>query len=483
MTNMNYGSIRYILGQIMKLEGLFFLLPVMVDLIYREGVWGDYLFCAVIAFGIGTALSFRKPPHKTYYAREGFITTALSWIVLSLIGALPFVLSGEIPQFTDAMFEIVSGFTTTGASILSDVEAMSNAGLFWRCFSHWVGGMGVLVFMLAILPMTDGGQNLHLMRAESPGPSVSKLVPKIRQTAGYLYGIYFVLTLAEFFLLLAGGIPVFDSICAAFGTAGTGGFGIKGDSMGGYSTYIQSVVTVFMVLFGVNFSVYFLLLMKKGKEALAISEVRCYFGIYAVITLLITGNLFINGFGSLGYSLHHAAFQAASVMTTTGYSTVDFNLWPEFSKTLMLILMFIGACAGSTGGGVKVSRIVIYFKTLKKELDYLVHPRSVKVVQMDGKRIEHTVVRAANVFLAAYVGIFIVSVLLISLDNFDFATNFSAVLATFNNIGPGIGRVGPMENFALYSQLSKWVLIFDMLAGRLEIFPMLILFVPSTWKK
>ena len=480
---MNYGSIRYILGLVLKLEGIFMLPPVVVDLIYRENVWKDYLLCAVLAFLLGTILSFKKPQQVVYYAREGFIATALSWIVLSFMGALPFYFFFYIPDFTDAMFEIVSGFTTTGASILSDVEALSHANLFWRSFSHWIGGMGVLVFMLAILPLAGGGQNLHLMRAESPGPSVSKLVPKLRQTAGYLYGIYIALTLLELVLLLTGGMPVFDAVCTSFGTAGTGGFGIKNASMGGYSTYLQTVVTVFMLLFGVNFSVYFLILMKKGREAFAITEVRCYFGIYAVITLLMTYNLFMTGFGGLEKSLHHAAFQAASVMTTTGFSTVDFNLWPEFSKVLLIVLMFIGACAGSTGGGIKVSRIVIYYKTIKKELDYLVHPRSIKSVQMDGKRIEHTVVRAANVFLMAYIGIYAVSLLLISLGNYDFTTNFTAVAATINNIGPGLNLVGPTGNFGMYSGFSKWVLIFDMLAGRLEIFPMLILCMPSTWRK
>lgn len=479
---MNYGSIRYILGWILKLEGIFMLMPVVVDLFYREGVWKDYLLCATLAFSLGALLSFKKPYHAVYYAREGFITTALSWIVLSLVGALPFFISGEIPSYTDAMFEIVSGFTTTGASILTNVEALSNANLFWRSFSHWIGGMGVLVFMLAILPLAGGGQNLHLMRAESPGPSVSKLVPKLRQTAGYLYGIYCILTVAELVLLLIGGMPVFDAICTSLGTAGTGGFGIKNDSIGSYSPYIQTVVTVFMILFGVNFSVYFLLLMKKGREAFRITEVRCYLGIYAVITLLITWNL-TKSVSDFGENLHHAAFQAASIMTTTGFSTVDFGLWPEFSKMLLIVLMFIGACAGSTGGGIKVSRIVIYYKTIKKELDYLIHPRSVKAVQMDGKRIEHTVVRAANVFLVAYVGIFAISLLLISLNNFDFTTNFTAVAATLNNIGPGLGLVGPTENFSIFSDLAKWVLVFDMLAGRLEVFPMLILIMPSTWRK
>lgn len=479
---MNYGSIRYILGWILKLEGIFMLMPVVVDLFYGEGVWKDYLLCASLAFSLGALLSFKKPYHAVYYAREGFITTALSWIILSLVGALPFFISGEIPSYTDAMFEIVSGFTTTGASILTNVEALSNANLFWRSFSHWIGGMGVLVFMLAILPLAGGGQNLHLMRAESPGPSVSKLVPKLRQTAGYLYGIYCILTAAELVLLLIGGMPVFDAVCTSLGTAGTGGFGIKNDSIGSYSPYIQTVVTVFMILFGVNFSVYFLLLMKKGKEALRITEVRCYLGIYAVITLLITFNLTKN-ISDFGENLHHAAFQAASVMTTTGFSTVDFDLWPEFSKMLLIVLMFIGACAGSTGGGIKVSRIVIYYKTIKKELDYLIHPRSVKTVQMDGKRIEHTVVRAANVFLVAYVGIFATSLFLISLNNFDFTTNFTAVAATLNNIGPGLGLVGPTRNFSLYSDMAKWVLVFDMLAGRLEVFPMLILIMPSTWRK
>ena len=456
--------------------------PVLVGLIYRENIWKDYLLCAVISCSVGAFLSFRKPKKMTFYAREGFITVALSWMVMSLVGALPFYISGEIPCYIDALFEIVSGFTTTGASILMDVEALSHANLFWRSFSHWIGGMGVLVFMLAILPLAGGGQNLHLMKAESPGPSVSKLVPKLRQTAGYLYGIYFAMTLLEFVLLLCGHMPVFDAVCVSFGTAGTGGFGTKADSMGGYGPYLQNVVTVFMLLFGVNFSVYFLILVKKWKDAFQITEVRCYFGVYAIITILITLNLTASAGGFLE-NLHHAAFQAASVMTTTGFSTVDFNLWPECSKNLMIVLMFIGACAGSTGGGIKVSRVVIYYKTIKKELDYLIHPRSVKAVQMDGKRIEHTVVRAANVFLIAYIGIYVVSLLLISLDNFDFITSFTAIAATINNIGPGLELVGPMGNFAVFSDCSKLVLIFDMLAGRLEVFPMLVFLMPSTWRK
>lgn len=479
---MNYKSIGYILGWIIKVESAFMMMPVLTAVIYRETVWVDYLCCAVAAFLLATWMTRKKPVHKGFYAKEGFVTVALGWIVLSLIGALPLWVSGEIPCFTDALFEIVSGFTTTGASIIPSVEAMSSATLIWRAVSHWIGGMGVLVFVLTIMPLAGGGESMHLMRAESPGPSVSKLVPKLRSTAKYLYGIYIAITVAEILFLMAGGMNLFESLCMSFATAGTGGFGILNDSAAGYSVYIQTVITIFMLLFGVNFSAYFLILVKKTREAFRIEEIKWYFLIYGVVTLLVALNLTEYG-GRFFYNLHHAAFQTASIMTTTGFATQDFNTWPEFSKMLLVMLMFIGACAGSTGGGIKVSRLLIYFKTIRKEINYLAHPRSIQVVQMDGKRVEHTVVRAANVFLMAYLGIFGLSFLLISIGNYDFVTNFTAVAATMNNIGPGLGMVGPVENFAFFSHFSKYILIFDMLAGRLEIFPMLVLLAPATWKK
>ena len=478
---MNYRSVGYILGWIMRVEGAFLLLPMVVALIYGEETWTVFLGCAVFAFGTGMLFSGRKQQNSRVFAREGYVAVALGWIVMSLIGALPFWISGEIPSFTNALFEIISGFTTTGASILSRVEDLSRGMLFWRSFSHWIGGMGVLVFVLQIIPMSSG-QTMHLMRAESPGPSVNKLVPRMRETAFFLYGIYIALTVLEMLFLLAGRLPLFDVVCTAFGTAGTGGFGIRSDSIAGYSPYVQVVITVFMVLFGVNFTFFYLLLARKVKDAFHMEEVRVYLGLFGAATLLIAWNI-LPQVGNAADSLRHAAFQVASIMTTTGFATTDFNLWPEFSKTLLVMLMFVGACAGSTGGGIKVARMLLYTKTIKKESELLIHPRNVKVVLVDGKKPEHSVVRSANIFLLTYVTILLVSILLISLDGYDFATNVTAVIATLNNIGPGLSMVGPTGNFAMFSGFSKYVLMFDMLAGRLEIFPMILLFVPFTWKK
>ena len=392
------------------------------------------------------------------------------------------MISGEIPRFVDAWFEIISGFTTTGSSILTDVEALSRCMIIWRSFTHWVGGMGVLVFILAILPLAGGEQNLYLMKAESPGPSVSKMVPKLRETAIMLYKIYFGMTVVLFVLYLLGGMPLFDTFCITFGTTGTGGFGIWNDSMAKYSVYLQAVTTIGMLLFGVNFSFYFLILYRKTKEAFSMEEVRWYFIIFLGASLLIALNLG-EGAGSFLERFHHASFQVSTIMTTTGYSTVDFNLWPSFSKGIILLLMFIGACAGSTGGGIKVSRIVVYFKAVKNEMAALIHPRSVKLVKLEGKVVDSTFTKSIFAYISAYLIIFAISILIVSLDGFDFETNFSAVAATFNNIGPGLAGVGPMSNFSAYSDLSKIVMSFDMLIGRLEIFPILVLFAPSTWKK
>lgn len=479
---MNYSIIRYVLGWIIKVEGLFLLLPLLTAIIYQEQAGFSFLICAVASILVGTLLSYRKPADKTFYAREGFITVALGWVVMSLVGAMPFFISGEIPFYLDAFFEIVSGFTTTGASILSDVEALSKCMLLWRSFSHWLGGMGVLVFVLAVLPLS-GGESMHLLKAESPGPSVSKLVPKMRYTAGILYLIYTGMMLVEIVLLLLGDMPLFDALCMSFGSAGTGGFSILNSGCATYTTYQQAVITIFMFLFGVNFSFYFLILMRRKKEAFSMEEVKWYVIIFASIVLLITLNLSVAMGGNPLMNFHHAAFQVSSVMTTTGYATVDFDLWPSFSKVLMLLAMLIGACAGSTGGGIKVSRVMIYAKTIKKEFSSLLHPRSIKVLKMDGKKIEHVVLRSANVYLCAYVFLFVLSLIVISLDNFDLETNFTAVLATLNNIGPGLAGVGPTKNFGSYSVLSKLVLCFNMLAGRLELFPMLLLFIPSAWKR
>lgn len=478
---MNYSMIWYILGWVLNFEAVFMLVPCITALFYREqtGFW--FLGVAAAALVAGLLLIRKKPVNKRFYAKEGLVIVAMSWIVLSLIGALPMWLSGEIPHFVDAMFETVSGFTTTGASILPQVEVMSNTVLMWRSFTHWIGGMGVLVFVMAILPLS-GGYNMYLMKAESPGPAVSKLVPRVRTTAIILYIIYFAMTVLEILLLVCGGMSVFDALNTGFATAGTGGFGIKNDSLAGYSAYIQVVVTIFMILFGVNFNMYFLLLSKKVKHAFAMTEVRVYFAIIAVSILIITCNVF-SMFQSVGEALRHAAFQVASIISTTGFMTEDFNLWPAASKDILVVLMFVGSCAGSTGGGMKVSRFILFFKSLMKELGIIVHPRGVKIIKIDGRPVEHEVMRSVNVFMVAYMFIFALSVLIVSFDNFDMTTNFTAVAATIGNIGPGLEIVGPTQNYAAFSGLSKVVLMFDMLAGRLEIFPMLILFKLATWRK
>ncbi|MCI8814936.1 MAG: TrkH family potassium uptake protein, partial [Lachnospiraceae bacterium] len=385
------------------------------------------------------------------------------------------------PSFTDALFETISGFTTTGASILSDVEALSKSGLFWRSFTHWLGGMGVLVFILAVLPMA-GGRHMYLMKAESPGPSVSKLVPRVKQTARILYAIYFVMTVAQIILLLLGGMPVFDAVTLSMGTAGTGGFGVRNDSVGSYTPYMRNVITVFMILFGINFNIYYLFLCKKWKQALRSEEVRMYFGIIILAIVMITYNVrnfFPNGLEAF----QQAAFQVASIMTSTGYSTVDFGKWPILSQTILLMLMFVGACAGSTGGGIKVSRVLLMIKSVKRELHIIVHPRARMKIKMDDRVVEGDTLRSVNVFIGCYLLIFAVSLLCISVDDFDFTTNFTAITATINNIGPGLGQVGPAGNFGGYSGFSKYVIMFDMLVGRLEIFPMMALFLPQTWRR
>jgi trk system potassium uptake protein TrkH len=480
----NYRSIANILGWIIGIEGTIMVLPLLCALIYREG-WAGLGFvasiglCALIWF----LLTRIKKKNDRFYAREGYVTVALAWIAMSLIGAMPFVICGEIPSYLDAVFEIVSGFTTTGASILSDVEGLSHCMLFWRSFSHWFGGMGVLVFVLAILPLAGGGSSFALMQAESPGPSVSKLVPHLKATARHLYGIYAGLTLSEFILLCLGRMPIFDALCLSFGTAGTGGFGVLNDSCGSYSTYLQVVLTVFMVLFGVNFEFFFLCVMRRFKDAVRMEEVRWYLTLFGGATVIIAVELALRQGWNIFHGLQQAAFQVASVMTTTGFSTCDFDLWPQFSKTIMLVWMFIGACAGSTGGGIKVSRILIYAKAGIREARTLIRPRKISAVRLDGVSLDATVLRGAMMFLACYVGIYAVSLLIVSLDCQDFETCFTAVAATFNNIGPGFAKVGPTQNFAFFNPLSKIVLTFDMLAGRLEIFPMLLLFFPSTWKR
>ena len=479
---MNYAIVLRLLSYILLTEGALLLLPAAASLCYGEWfVMGVFLFTAAFSAALGALLHRIKTKSQIFYMREGFATTALCWLLISVVGAVPFVLTGCIPNPVDALFETVSGFTTTGASILPGVEDLPKGILFWRSFTHWVGGMGVLVFLLSLLPLT-GGSHVNLMKAESPGPQVDKLVPKVQSTAKILYGIYFGLTVIEFVFLLFGGMPVFESLLTAFGTAGTGGFGFRNDSFGSFSPYIQWVVTIFMILFGVNFNAYFLLLMRRFRRAAASEEVRGYFVVIAAAIAIITANIY-SIYNSFGEALRQAAFQVGSIITTTGFSSCDFDLWPTLSKEVLVVLMFIGACAGSTGGGIKVSRILILGKTLGKELKQALHPQVVAPARMDGKLLNHETIRTTNVFMAAYSFIFVGSFLLISLNGFDMVTNFTAVAATLNNIGPGLELVGPMQNFSGFADPAKLVLIFDMLAGRLEIFPMLVLFLPDTWRK
>lgn len=478
---MNGSIIRYILGNVLKLEAAVLLLPVITSIFYREKEGFVYLAVALLCVLLGFIMTLRKPKSNVFYLKEGCIATALSWMFLSFFGALPFIFTGEIPNFIDALFETVSGFTTTGASILSDVEALSHSSLMWRSFTHWIGGMGVLVFLLAVIPLS-GGSHINLMRAESPGPSVGKLVPKIRHTARILYLIYLGLTVVQIILLIAGNMPVFDSITLSFGTAGTGGFGIKNDSLAGYTAYQQWVITVFMIIFGVNFNAYYYMIFRHFKKAFTMEEVRCYILIIAAAVGIIMVDVSAR-FSSFWEALRHSAFQVASIITTTGYSTTDFNLWSQTSRLVLILLMFIGACAGSTGGGIKVSRIVVMIKTVIKEMSSYIHPKSIRKIKLEGKPVEHEVVRSINVYLITFVLIFSASVFLISFEDKDLVTNFTAVAATINNIGPGLEQVGPMGNFGGFNPLSKLVLIFDMLAGRLELFPLLILFHPAAWKE
>ena len=477
---MNTSIVRFILGYVLKIEAALLLLPCLTALIYRETEGFVYLGVAIITVGIGFLMTRRKPVNSVFYLKEGCVATALSWVFLSFFGALPFYLTGEIPGIIDALFETVSGFTTTGASILNDVEALSHCSLFWRSFTHWIGGMGVLVFLLAVVPLS-GGSNINLMRAESPGPSVGKFVPKVRSTARLLYLIYFGLTVIEIILLLIGSMPVFDAVTTAFGTAGTGGFAIKNSSMAGYSSYLQWVVTIFMILFGINFNAYYILLFAGIKKALCIEEVHCYLLIIlASISIIMINTLHL--FGSFFEALRHVSFQVASIITTTGFATIDFDQWPQTSRSILVMLMFIGACAGSTGGGIKVSRIMVAVKTVAKELHSYIHPHSIRKIKIEGKPVDHDVVRSINVYLITFLMVFSASVLLLSLEGYNFVTNFTAVAATINNIGPGLELVGPTKNYSFFSSFSKLILIFDMLAGRLELFPLLLLFHPALWK-
>ncbi len=477
---MNYRMIKYILGWILIFESIFLMLPILTAIIYTERAGLAFLYSALICAALGALCIIKKPKNTALYSKDGFAAVSLCWIVLSIFGSLPFMFSGVTANYFDALFETVSGFTTTGASIFADVEALPKCINIWRCFTHWVGGMGVLVFVMAFIPL-GGAQNMNLMKAESPGPSVSKLVPRVKSTAMILYVIYIVMTAIQFFMLLFGGMSIFEALCTAFGTAGTGGFSIKNDGFASEGSYIQIVVATFMVLFAINFNTYYLAYKLKFKEAFS-SEIKVFLLIIIAAVAIITFDI-REMFGSLGEALKHAYFTVASIISTTGYVSADFNLWTELCRTVIIILMFIGGCAGSTGGGIKVSRLMILFKNMIKEVGQIIHPKQVKKITIDKKPINHEVIRSVNAYIACYFLIFSMSLLALSFNELDLITNFSAVAATFNNVGPGLELVGPVCNYGHLGNFSKLVLTFDMLAGRLELFPMLILFVPRTWKK
>ena len=480
---MNYQMIGFVIGRILLTEAALLMLPMAVALVYGEAA-APFLLPALLLALIGLVLGRRQPRRSNLYARDGFAVVALAWVLMSAFGALPFVLSGDIPHFVDAFFETVSGFTTTGSSILTDVEALHRSTAFWRSFTHWVGGMGVLVFVMAILPMTAGdGHSMHLMRAEVPGPSVGKLVSRMGDTAKILYGIYLAMTLVEIVLLLLGGMPLYDACIHAFGTAGTGGFSCRNLSVGAYdSAYFDVVISVFMLLFGINFNLYYFLLIRRFRDVFHSEELRAYLLIVVTAVLAIAADI-VHIYGSVFRSLRYALFQVASIITTTGYATADFNTWPVFSQAILVILMFIGACAGSTGGGIKVARVVILCKTSLADMRKMLHPNAVTTVRFEGKPLSERNIRGVHLFLTVYILIFTVSVLLLSLERFDLITTFTAVASCMNNIGPGLEMVGPMGNFSAFSPAAKLLLAFDMLVGRLEIFPMLLLFAPSIWKR
>ncbi len=477
---MNFSIIRYILGWILKIEGAFMLLPCLTALIYKESQGFIYLAVAAVCILLGQLMSFRKPKSNVFYLKEGCVATSLSWIFMSIFGCLPFVFTGEIPSFTDALFETISGFTTTGASILSEVEYLSHCSTLWRCFTHWIGGMGVLVFLLAIIPMS-GGSHINLMRAESPGPSVGKIVPKIKHTARILYLIYIVMTVLQLILLLLGGMPFFEALNTAFATAGTGGFGIKNDSFTSYSPYLQWVTAIFMLLFAVNFNVYYLILLKKFKKAFFNEEVRWFFIIVLAAIGLITINIYEIS-GSLFKALTDATFQVASLVSSTGFASANFDAWPAICRTILVLIMFVGACAGSTGGGLKVSRFIIMVKSVLKECYSYIHPKSIRKIQLDDKEVEDETIRSVAVYVLTFLLVYGISMIAISFDGESFTTNFTAIIACINNIGPGLDAVGPTCNFGFFSNFSKYVLMFDMIAGRLELFPLLILFHRGTWE-
>lgn len=478
---MNLKMTTYILGRMLGVEALVLLIPAVVAGCYGESIFPFLITCVILLIPFLVA-GVKKPENTTIYGKDGFVIIACAWILWSIFGALPFVISGSIPSFVDAFFETVSGFTTTGSTILTDIASLPKGINFWRCLTHWIGGMGVLVFVMVIVSLEEKN-SMHLMRAEVPGPETDKLVPRAQSSARILYGMYLVLTIVEVILLYLGGMDLYDSVIHSFSTAGTGGFNNRNNSVAFYdSAYIDGVITVFMILFGINFNMYYFLILKKVKAVFKNEEVRAYLGIIAVATIAITINI-LNIYGDILHAFRYAVFQVASVITTTGFATADYNLWPEFSKCILLCIMVIGACAGSTGGGMKVSRILIICKSIAKEMKQIIHPKSVSIVKVNGKKVGGETLHNVYIYVLAYVFILIVSVLLVSLNNFDLATTFSGVLTTINNVGPGIAAVGPVENFSAFSNLSKIVFCFDMLVGRLEIFPFLVLFSPDLWKR
>ena len=489
---MNARIIINTIGRLVQIVGILLILPISAGLYFSEKAVFSLVTVAGASLIIGTLLRVKKPEKTRIRAKEGFVITGLAWVILSIVGALPFVFSGAIPSFTDAVFETASGFTTTGASIITDLTRIPKCLLLWRSFTHWVGGMGILTFMLIFIP--SNADEMNIMRAESPGPSVEKMVPKVRETALILYSIYTVMTVFLINVLYIAGMPLFDSVCIAFGTAGTGGFGLRGDSIASYNVHCQTIITVGMIMFGVNFSVYYMFIKKKFYDVLHSEEVRWYLIIFFSAAALVTIGTFRGTmaklgwvdypcYDSLGEAFHHSAFQVASIMTTTGYATTDFNLWSNMPRAVLVLVMFVGACAGSTGGGMKVSRCILYLKQIIHEIERYIHPNAVTRVRLDGKVVGKDTIRTANAFLMAYMAVFVLSFIIVLFNGYDLETTFTSIAATINNIGPGLNVVGPCGSFAGFSILSKWVFIFDMIAGRLEIFPILIMLSPFTWRR
>ena len=477
---MNNSIIRYVLGYVLRIEAALLLLPILVAMIYQEDTFSAFVVVAAGAFVLGSLMTWKKPRDTSVYIKEGCVATALCWIIMSIVGCLPFVMTGAIPSFTDALFETISGFTTTGSSVVNDLDVLPKSILFWRSFTHWIGGMGVLVFMLAVIP-TIGGSSMNIMKAESPGPVVGKLVPKVRQTAATLYKIYIVMTVIQIIFLLLGRMPLLEAIMITFGTAGTGGFAVSNAGLASYSPYCQWVIAIFMMRFGVNFNAYYLIIMKKVRDAFKMEEIRGYFLMIASATALIFINIY-DGTMTIEHTLRDVFFQVSSLSTSTGFVMVDYDQWPAFAKTVLIIVMFIGACAGSTGGGLKITRVELLFKSMFHEIYTYIHPKSVKKIKSDGKTVPEETIRSIQIYFFIFMVIFSVSLLLISLEGRDFESNFVAVLTAINNMGPGMSQFGPIENFSSMTVLSKYVMMFDMLAGRLELFPMIILFNPRVLK-